>query len=110
MSNYLIGDVVLVRYPFTDFSSSKIRPAVVISAPHVSKDVFVLPLTSKTILLQSGEFALADWSAAGLNVVSAVKRGIYTVHQDFVAKRVGKLSNADLERLRNSLLQWLDLA
>lgn len=109
MSNYSIGDVVLVRYPFTDLSSSKIRPAIVVSAPHASIDIFVVPITSKTTSLQSGEFALADWSAAGLHVVSAVKRGIYTVQHDFVAKRVGKLSNTDLVALRNSLRQWFGL-
>ena len=48
MSNYSRGEVILVRYPFSDLSGSKIRPAVIINAPHTSKDVFILPLTSKT--------------------------------------------------------------
>jgi mRNA interferase MazF len=48
MSNYSRGEVVLVRYPFSDLSGSKIRPAVIINAPHTSKDVLILPLTSKT--------------------------------------------------------------
>jgi mRNA interferase MazF len=34
--------------------------------------------------LLSGEFVLADWKAAGLNVASAAKRGFYTVHQSLV--------------------------
>lgn len=29
------GDVVLVRYPFSDLSSLKVRPAVVVNAHHV---------------------------------------------------------------------------
>ena len=58
MPNYSRGDVLLVRYPFTDLSGVKVRPAVVIQAPHPSQDNFVVPLTSRLIALQPGEFAL----------------------------------------------------
>lgn len=30
MSNYSRGEVVLVRYPFSDLSGSKVRPAVIV--------------------------------------------------------------------------------
>jgi hypothetical protein len=40
-------DIVLVRYPFSDLSDAKVRPAVIVSAPHSSHDVFIVPLTSK---------------------------------------------------------------
>ena len=109
MSNYSRGEVVLVRYPFSDLSGSKIRPAVIVNAPHTSKDVFILPLTSRTTLLLAGEFVLKDWSQAGLNVETAVKRGIYTVHENLVAQRVGKLSDSDLKDLDDALQLWLGL-
>lgn len=95
MSSYSKTDVVLVRYPFSDLSGSKIRPAVVSNAPHVSQDIFIVPLTSKTSALLPGEFVLSDWSQAGLNVESAVKRGVYTVHESLVARTIGQLSVAD---------------
>lgn len=44
---YSKNDVVLVRYPFTDLSVAKVRPAIVVSAEHVSEDIFIAPLTSK---------------------------------------------------------------
>jgi mRNA interferase MazF len=109
MSNYSRGEVVLVRYPFSDLSGSKIRPAVIINALHTSKDVFILPLTSKTRLLITGEFILKDWSQAGLNVETAVKRGIYTLHQNLIIQRVGMLSNSDLRELDGALRLWLGL-
>ncbi len=109
MSNYSRGEVVLVRYPFSDLSGSKIRPAVIINSPHSSKDVLILPLTSKTTSLLAGEFVLNDWSEAGLNVETAVKRGIYTVHQNLIAQRVGKLSDSDLKDLDGSLQMWLGI-
>jgi mRNA interferase MazF len=109
MPNYSKNDVILVRYPFTDLSGSKVRPAVIVSAPHVSKDVFVVPLSSKTTSLLSCEFVLEDWSDAGLNVITAVKRGIYTVNKSLIVKRVGKLSTSDSKSLENSLRKWLGL-
>jgi len=47
MASSFRGDVVLVRYPFSDLSSAKVRPAVVVHAPHVSADCFLVPLTSR---------------------------------------------------------------
>ena len=102
-------EVILVRYPFSDLTSSKVRPAVVVNASHSSQDLFVVALTSKTSNLLAGEFILADWKLAGLNVETAVKRGIFTIKQTLVKKYVGKLSDADAEQLENSLRTWLDL-
>jgi len=109
MPSYSKNDIILVRYPFSDLSSSKVRPAVVVNAPHVSQDIFIVPLTSRTTSLLAGEFMLSNWAAAGLNVETAVKRGLYTVHQSLVVASLGKLTNSDIEQLEQSLREWLDL-
>lgn len=84
MPSYFKHDIILVSYPFSGLSSSKVRPAVVVSAPHSSQDIFIAPLTSRTVSLLEGEFILSEWAAAGLNVATAVKRGVYTVHNTLV--------------------------
>jgi mRNA interferase MazF len=109
MPSYSKNDTILVRYPFSDLSSSKVRPAVVVNAPHVSQDIIITPLTSKTGSLLEGEFVLYDWAAAGLNVVTAVKRGLYTVHESLIVTTIGKLANSDVEQLEQSLRSWLGL-
>jgi mRNA interferase MazF len=76
---------------------------------HVSQDVVIVPLTSKLSPLLAGEFVLADWKAAGLNVASAAKRGLYTIHQSFVIKSIGRLSAKDAGILDDSLRDWLAL-
>ena len=53
------NDVVLLPIPFTDLSSHKVRPAIVIGLGTFPGDLFVVPLT--------------DWQAAGLNIPSAAK-------------------------------------
>jgi mRNA interferase MazF len=109
MPSYSKYDVILVRYPFSDLSSSKVRPAVVVSASHPSQDILITPLTSKTSSLLPGEFALSEWAASGLNVATAVKRGVYTVHEGLVIKVIGQLAKDDASRLDQSLRDWLGL-
>ncbi len=109
MPNYSKNEVILVRYPFSNLSGSKVRPAIVVNDSHISQDVIVVPLTSKVSPLLAGEFVLAEWKAAGLNVPSAVKRGLYTVHQSVVMKTIGKLSDIDASSVKSSLRDWLGL-
>jgi mRNA interferase MazF len=109
MSNCSRNDVILVRYPFSDLAVSKVRPAVVVSAHHVSEDIFIVPLTSRTVYFLQGEFALSDWSSAGLHVPTAVKRGIYTIHHRLIIKTIGVLARADAQHLDESLQSWLEL-
>jgi mRNA interferase MazF len=109
MPSYSKNEVVLVRYPFSDLTSTKVRPAVVVNAPHTSQDVLIVPLTSKTTGLLAGEFILTDWKGAGLNVETAAKRGIFTIQEKLVLKRVGRLVTKDAEQLAVSLREWLDL-
>ena len=109
MLNYSRNDVVLVRYPYTDLSGVKVRPAVVVHSPHPSQDGFVVPLTSRLASLQPGEFVLVDWEKAGLNVPTAVKRGIYTIHPSLISKLIGHLSVKDSRKLEKSLREWLGL-
>jgi mRNA interferase MazF len=109
MPSYSKYDVILVRYPFSDLSSSKVRPAVIVSTSHPSQDILITPLTSKTGSLMAGEFVLSEWAAAGLNVATAVKRGVYTVHESLVIKVIGQLSKVDADQLEQSLRDWLGL-
>lgn len=109
MANYSKGSVVLVRFPFTDLTGAKVRPAIVVSAPHTSADVFIVPLTSKTNRLLPGEFVMQEWQAAGLNVSTAVKRGIFTIRQDLIIRKVGAISALDTQALEDSLRAWLEL-
>jgi len=109
MPSYSKNDTILVRYPFSDLSSSKVRPAVVVSAPHLFQDIIITPLTSKTSSLLEGEFVLSEWATAGLNVATAVKRDVSTMHEPLVIKVIGQLVAADAKQLEQALRGWLAL-
>ncbi len=110
MPGYSRHNLILVRYPFSDLSSSKVRPAVIVSGPHVSQDLIIVPITSRLTGLLPGEFVLTEWHAAGLNTPSAIKRGLYTVEAGLVIKIVGQLAPVDISALEASLRLWLDLS
>jgi mRNA interferase MazF len=109
MPNYSKHDIILVRYPFSDLSASKVRPAVIVNALHPSQDLFITPLTSKINSLLTGEFILSHWKESGLNVATAFKRGVYTVHERLVIKVIGQLNTADAHQLEKSLRHWFGL-
>ena len=100
------NDVVLLPIPFTDLSSQKVRPAVVIGNGTFDGDVFVVPVTSR--LLQA-DLLLQDWSQSGLNVPSGIKGQIATINASLIRQTAGKLSPPDSARLDEKLRQWLCL-
>jgi mRNA interferase MazF len=69
----------------------------------------VLPLAIATVNIRDrGEVRLTEWRAAGLNVPTAVKRGLYTVHETLIVKTVGRLTHLDAEQLERSFLGTRD--
>ncbi len=80
-----------------------------VSPTYPSQDIMITPLTSQTGTLLPEEFVLSEWAAAGLNVMTAVKRGIYTINSSLVIKKIGTLASPDVQRLETSLRSWLGL-
>ena len=105
--SYSRNEIVLLPIPFTDLSSRKVRPAVIISHSRHPGDLFVAPITSQ---LQNPPVPLQDWSAAGLNVPCGIKSQIATIEDRLVVKTVGKLSPLDQAALDSALRDWLKLS
>ena len=70
MTTYNFGDVLLVPFPFTDQTTTKKRPTVVISSDRYNQsklDILLIAVTSQVRTpLQFGEILITDWSNAGL--------------------------------------------
>ena len=105
MTAFEFGDVVLVRFPFTDQSASKQRPAVVISSEayhRAGPDVLIMAITSQIRARPAlGEILIRRWREAGLIKPSVFK--LATVERTLVRRRLGRLEPEDLEGLRGLL-------
>jgi len=101
---YAFSDVILVPFPFTDQSTTKQRPAVVISSGRYNTarpDLILLAITSQVrASLAFGEAIIVDWQTAGLIKPSVFKPLITTIEQVLVIRRLGNLSTDDETALR----------
>jgi mRNA interferase MazF len=104
-------DVILVPFPFSDLTTTKVRPAVVVSSDlyhSTEPDLLLAALTSRAEAATGPfDYPLNDWRAAGLRFPSALKPVLVTLDPARVVHRIGALSAADLaqvdERLRRAL-------
>jgi mRNA interferase MazF len=105
------GEVVLVPFPFSDLTTTKVRPAVIVSGPlyHATEpDLILAAITTKTSAATGAlDYILSDWRAAGLRYPSALKPVLFTLEPTRVIHRVGLLTTHDLaevtQRLRLAL-------
>lgn len=98
------NDVVLLPIPFTDLTSRKVRPAIVIGKN--GGDLFPVPVSS---MLANTDFPLQEWRPAGLNVPSGIKAQIATVEEKLVVKIVGQRTVNDAKILDAWRRNWLKL-
>lgn len=111
MTGYEFGDIVLVPFPFTDQSTTKRRPAVVISSPAYHRqrpDLIIMAITSQALTPDMvGEVAVQDWRGAGLLKPSVLKPVLTTMDPALILKKLGRLATPDQTRLHQALAQIL---
>lgn len=94
----MFGEVYLCRFPYTDGVGSKVRPALVLF--EFGEDVVVCRVTGR-LRVGSMNVAINDWSQAGLLKPSIVRLDkIITAERAVFIKKLGMLSNGDLEEVR----------
>ena len=110
MTTYKPGDCVLIPFPFTDLSSVKQRPGVILSSERFNAkgvDLIVAAVTSQIpptideddILLNGTEII-----SAGLPKISLVKTGkIVTIDQRLIRRRLGTLTPNTLQVIREAI-------
>ena len=107
MTGYEFGDLVLVPFPFTDQSTVKRRPAVVISSAAYQRarpDLLIMAITSQQLsTLSVGEVQIQDWRGAGLLKPSVLKPILTTIDPTLVLKKLGQLTPTDQAALRQTL-------
>lgn len=86
------GDIVLIPIPFSDLSSTKKRPVLVLSNSMYNQNTSDLVVAAITSNLQEKEYSVLitkdDLSAGSLKVDSEIRVDkIYTLSQDIIVKR-----------------------
>jgi mRNA-degrading endonuclease toxin of MazEF toxin-antitoxin module len=103
------GDVVEVDWPFTDFTGSKRRPAVVVRADFLDgliDDTVLVKIQSRSYGIPGTEVALdpAVETAAGLSKPCyASCYSVMTRDEGLVGPVIGRLSSAAMQRIEACL-------
>jgi len=105
------GDIVLALFPFSDFSQTKLRPAVVLWSSLTNQDVTICFITSQDtadvfsdeILLQPSDPEFID---TGLKVVSKIRvTKVVSLERKLITRRLGKLGNGYIYKLNATMIQ-----
>lgn len=104
---YKALDVVVVPFPFTDSSSSKKRPALVISSAKAFNEKInhyvLLMITSARNSSWPLDIAIQDLSAAGLSNDSVVRMKMFTLDGQLILKKIGSLKSNDRKSVEKNL-------
>lgn len=110
---YQIGDVVLVNYPYTDLTTVKARPAVVLSSDEYHSqqpDIILGALTSNlAAAADTLDYVLQDWQAVGLRFPTAFKPVIATLDPRLIVHHIGRLAPQDFAEVQSRLRKALGL-
>jgi mRNA interferase MazF len=107
MTTYEFGDVILVPFPFTDQTTTKRRPAIVVSSAGYNRqhpDIILMAVTSHLRPTASfGEVPVVLWNQAGLLKRSVIKPVFAIVEKGLVLRRLGRLDQKDRKALQDAL-------
>lgn len=101
---YNFGDILLVPFPFTDQTTTKKRPTVVISSKKYNAqkpDIIIMAITSQiNSSLKFGEMLISDFENTGLLKPSVIKPVVTTIEKSLVIRKLGQLKSDDCNKLR----------
>ncbi len=109
------GDIVLVPFPFTDLSQTKLRPALILHVDSVGNDITLCFISSQDPNnLSLEEFAInpsdPEFAGTGLKIASKVRVSkIVTLEKSLVTRRIGKLGINQTQQLNNILIYIFQL-
>jgi mRNA interferase MazF len=99
---------VLVRFPFSDLSRAKLRPAIVLA--HAGRDDAILCQVTSKSYGDAGAIAIGatDLATGSLRVVSFARPGkLFTANQTIMSSTVATLKRGALTRVIEAVVEIL---
>jgi mRNA interferase MazF len=108
MGTFTAGQVVIVHFPFSDLTASKLRPAVVL-AEAGRGDWILCQITSKSYSdSRAVPLDAADFAQGSLRLASYVRPGkLFTANVSLIANQVGALQPGKFSAVRDAVVQMI---
>ncbi|RRO22165.1 type II toxin-antitoxin system PemK/MazF family toxin [Flavobacteriaceae bacterium 14752] len=106
MKNFDLGDIVLIKFPFTGQQNFKKRPALVLK--DFGDDIIVCRITSK-IYHSDYDILIEDWEASQLKLKSVVRvHKIATLEKTMVDKVLKPVNAGIKAKIRENFIKLIE--
>lgn len=102
-------DIILVSFPFTDLSTSKKRPALVVSPEIYNEgaDLVIAFITSQMqVRSRTGDYPIGNWQLANLPKPSMIRMKFATISKLIIVKKLGQLDRRDVFGFQKELINF----
>lgn len=107
MQSYKLGEIVLIKFPFTDNLTFKKRPALIIKDTN-DGDIIVCRITSKSYNTLY-DIELKNWNQNGLKLPSVIRiHKIASLEKDMIDIKLGEIDHllkSEVINIMQKLLQ-----
>ena len=107
--HYKKWEIVLVPFPFTDLTTTKKRPALIISPNEYNEklDVVIAFITSKLDLeYRIGDYKIQEWEKSNLPKPSMLRMKFATIDKSIIRKKLGRLIENDVKEFSKLLIDF----
>ncbi len=106
MERFVKGDVVVLPFPFSDLSSSKKRPALVLADLHTD-DIILCQITSQFVKDNySVELNVSDFNRGSLNKISNIRPNrLFSADKSIIMRTVGTVKPEILQQTVKKLFE-----
>ncbi len=96
MEKLIFGEIVLLKFPFTNGEKQKKRPALVILDTE-DNDIIICRITSKLYKTEF-DFEIENWEKYGLRLPSVIRlHKIASLEKNIIEQKIGKI-NEELKK------------
>ena len=100
--HYNVGDILLVKFPFTNLKKSKKRPILVVKSQNNLGDIVCFQITSNAEQTNLLEIKKENLSHSIFAINSFVKYDkCFTLSSDIIEKKLAKVDSSFLEEVKH---------
>jgi len=109
MTSYNKWDIVLVKFPFTSSTTTKKRPALILSTNKIddTESCTILMITSDIKSKNYGDYTIKNWREAGLPKPAVVKMRFATIPTSIIDKKISQLDKKDIDYIIDKIIEFL---